>query len=76
MRYLTTITVNDIGESGIRTLDGRYHHLSPTLGRIQRRDVGKQLFIGRDNADAANVYQLESDEQFLDRRAREKREGS
>lgn len=71
MRYLATITVNDIGETGIRTPDGRYHHLSSTLGRIQRRDVGKRVFIGRDNADAADVYQIESDDQLRRRQAQQ-----
>jgi hypothetical protein len=64
MKYLATITVNDIGETGIRTPDGRFHHLASTLGRIQRRDVGKRVYIGRDNADAATIYQVESDEQL------------
>jgi hypothetical protein len=70
-RYLATITVNDIGESGIRTPDGHYHHLASTLGRIQRGDVGKRVFIGRDNAGVADVYQVESDSQLQARTARE-----
>lgn len=74
MQYLATLTVNDIGESGLRTPDGRFHHLSSSLGRIQRRDVGKRVFIGRDNADATNVYQVENDAQYQARRAREREE--
>lgn len=71
MTYLATITVNDIGDHGLRTPDGRFHYLSSTLGRIQRCDVGKRVFISRDNADAATVYQVESDGQLRARRERE-----
>lgn len=62
MAYLYTLRKEDIGARTIH-VDGRPYCLPPVLGFVLPRDVGKRLYINKDEVGMLDALSVENDEQ-------------